>query len=182
MNSPNLFESPRLYFRETTVDDAELMYQLNSDPEVMRYTGDISWNSVDQARQFLADYQDFKKNGMGRWAAIRKSDGAMIGWCGLKLHPNGEVDLGYRLFKKYWNQGYATEAGLANLNYGFNELGLKSIIGQVLPVNKASIRVLEKVGMQFLRHDIDKPTEEKIIVYTITHEDFSRNKSLSFGR
>jgi ribosomal-protein-alanine N-acetyltransferase len=182
LNSTYLFESARLRFRETTVNDAEDMYRLNSDPDVMRYTGDVSWNSIAEAKQFLATYQDFKKNGMGRWAAIRREDEAMIGWCGLKLHPNGEVDLGYRLFKKYWNMGYATEAGLASLHYGFDVLGLKTIIGQVLPANKASIRVLEKVGMYFLRHDKDELTGEKILVYTISNEDFRRNKSLSTGR
>ena len=170
-----LFESPRLYFRETTVEDAEVMYRLNSDPEVMQYTGDISWNSVEEARGFLDRYQDFRKNNMGRWAAIRKEDNEAIGWCGLKLHPNGEVDLGYRLFKKFWNQGYATEAGLACLKYGFDQLKLQDIIGQVLPVNGASIRVLEKVGMKFLRNDIDEETGEKIIVYNISNEDFRRD-------
>jgi [ribosomal protein S5]-alanine N-acetyltransferase len=182
VSSNYLFDSPRLRFRETTVNDAEVMYRLNSDPEVMQYTGDVSWNSVEEARKFLANYPDFRKNNMGRWAAVRKEDDAVIGWCGLKLHPNGEVDLGYRLFKTYWNQGYATEAGLASLNYGFEKLGLKEIIGQVLPVHSASIRVLEKVGMQFLRHDIDEETGEKILVYSISNEDFSRNKSISAGR
>lgn len=181
MSSIYLFESPRLRFRETTVNDAETMYRLNSDPEVLQYTGDISWHSVEEAREFLASYPDFRKNNMGRWAAVRKEDDAVIGWCGLKLHPNGEVDLGYRLFKQFWNLGYATEAGLASLEYGFEKLGLKEIIGQVIPVNVASIRVLEKVGMQFLRQDVDEETGNKILVFSINHEDFSRNKSLSAG-
>lgn len=179
MNNIYLFESPRLRFRETTVNDADVIYRLNSDPEVMQYTGGVSWNSIAEAGEFLANYQDFRKNNMGRWAAVRKDDGAVIGWCGLKLQANGEIDLGYRLFKNYWNQGYATEAGLASLNYGFEKLGLKKIIGQVLPVHFASIRVLEKVGMHFLRHDVDKQTGQNILVYTITHEDFCRNKSIS---
>jgi ribosomal-protein-alanine N-acetyltransferase len=174
-----LFESPRLRFRETNTEDAKEMYELNSDPEVMRYTGDVHWKSVEEARHFLRHYSDFERNRMGRWAAIRKEDGAMIGWCGLKLHPNGEVDLGYRLFQKYWNQGYATEAGLSNLKYGFEVLGLHSIIGQVMPENAASVRVLEKVGMHFLRHDTDEETGEKIFVYSISHEDFRRNKPVS---
>ena len=174
-----LFESERLKFRETTPDDAEVMYALNSDPEVMRYTGDIYWESVGQAREFLERYPDYRKNNMGRWAAIRKADGAMIGWCGLKLHPDKQVDLGYRLFKKYWNLGYATEASIASLKYGFETLGLTNIIARSMPENNASIRVMEKCGMQFSHREMDELHGEEIVVYNITHEDLRRHQSLS---
>ena len=174
-----LFESERLWFRETTPDDAEEMYKLNSDPDVMRYTGDVYWDSVEQAREFLSNYSDFRKNKMGRWAAIRKEDGAMIGWCGLKLHADGMVDLGYRLFKKYWNQGFATEAGLVNLEYGFETLKLKEIVGQVIPEHAASIRVLEKVGMTYSHDALDEDEGYKILVYKITNENFRRHQSVS---
>ena len=103
----------------------------------------------------------------------------MLGWCGLKKHPEGFVDLGYRLQKNYWNQGYATEAGLASLKYGFETLALKEIVGQVIPKHTASIRVLEKVGMTFSHEGIDQEEGYKILVYKITHEDFRRHQSLS---
>lgn len=169
-----LFESERLVFREIIENDARDMYALNSDPDVMRYTGDIYWDSIEQAREFLISYPDYRKNNMGRWAAIRKQDNAMIGWCGLKLHEDGLVDLGYRLFKKYWNLGYATEASIASLKYGFETLGLAEIVARAIPENKASIRIMEKCGMQFSHRERDEMHGEEIVVYKITHEDFRR--------
>ena len=72
----------------------------------------------------------------------------MIGFAGLKyLRGLDEVDLGYRFLPQYWGEGLATEASVACLAYGFGELGLKCIIGLTLPENRASMRVLEKVGM-----------------------------------
>jgi RimJ/RimL family protein N-acetyltransferase len=170
-----LFTTPRLYLRETTAQDAEVMFALNSDPEVLRYTGDEPFESIEEAAIFLANYQDFKKNNMGRWAVVRKEDETVLGWCGLKLHPDGMVDLGFRLFKKYWNQGYATEASLGCLKYGFETLNLTKIVGRVVPANVASARVLQKLGMNFSHLEMDENHREEIAIYKITHEDFRRN-------
>lgn len=167
--------TPRLYLRETTANDAAVMFALNSDPEVLRFTGDEPFDSVEEAATFLANYADFKKNNMGRWAVIRKSDDAILGWCGLKLHSDGMVDLGFRLFKKYWNQGYATEASLGCLAYGFVTLHLTEIVGRVVPENVASARVLQKAGLRFSHLETDKRHGEQIAIYKITHEDFRRN-------
>ena len=62
-----------------------------------------------------------------------------------------EVDLGYRFFKKFWGQKIATESALACIEYGFNTLGLKRIIGRAMKENIASIKVLEKCGMHFVK-------------------------------
>lgn len=165
----------RLNLRETSAQDAEVMFALNSDPEVLRYTGDEPFESIEEAATFLANYQDFKKNKMGRWAVVRKEDETVLGWCGLKLHPDGMVDLGFRLFKKFWNQGYATEASLGCLKHGFETLKLAEIVGRVVPANVASACVLQKVGMHFSHHQTDDHHGEKIAIYKITHEDFRRN-------
>jgi RimJ/RimL family protein N-acetyltransferase len=170
-----LITTPRLYLRETTPQDAEVMFALNSDPEVLRFTGDEPFDSIEEVAAFLANYSDFKKNGMGRWAVIRISDEAVLGWCGLKLHPDGMVDLGFRLFKKYWNQGFATEASLGCLTYGFETLNLTEIVGRVMPLNAASVRVLQNVGMHFSHLEMDEDHHEEIAIYKITHEDFRRN-------
>jgi ribosomal-protein-alanine N-acetyltransferase len=165
----------RLYLRETTPQDAEVMFALNSDPEVLRFTGDDPFDSIEEVATFLANYSDFKKNNMGRWAVIRQEDEAVLGWCGLKLHPDGMVDLGFRLFKKFWNQGVATEASLGCLKYGFETLNLTEIVGRVVPENVASASVLQKIGMRFSHVEIDNHHGEEIAIYKITHEDFRRN-------
>ena len=173
---PNpIFTTSRLYLRETTAQDAAVMFALNSDPEVLRYTGDEPFESIEEVANFLSNYQDFKKNNMGRWAVVRKDDEAILGWCGLKLHTNGLVDLGFRLFKKYWNQGYATEASLGCLAYGFETLLLTEIVGRVVPANMASARVLKKIGMHFSHFEVDEHHGEQIAIYKITDEDFRRN-------
>ena len=78
-----------------------------------------------------------------------------MGWCGLKyLSETNEVDLGYRFMKKFWDKGYATEAALACIEYGFNRLNLQRIVGRALPGNLASIKVLEKCGMKYLYEEV----------------------------
>jgi len=146
-----ILETSRLYLRLMTVADAANACELNSDPEVIRYTGDDPFENVEEAATFLKNYKDFEKFGVGRWAVIRKEDGAWLGWCGLKYLPEtGEVDLGYRLHQRYWGHGYATEAAKACVVYGFEKFNYPFIIGRVLLENTASIKVLEKCGLKLI--------------------------------
>jgi RimJ/RimL family protein N-acetyltransferase len=141
-------QTKRLYLRELTPDDAEAMYLLNLDEEVIRYTGDPPFMSIEAAKQFLEGYDQYERYGVGRWAVIRTSDAHVLGWCGLKYHPQENMyDIGYRFFKKYWNRGYATEAASCCLTFGHQTLGIQTIIGHALKTNIASIRVFEKLGM-----------------------------------
>lgn len=158
MKNPRLVpSSERLHFFELTSSDAGRLHLLNSDPEVIRYTGDPPFQSIEDARQFLIHYNEYERSGFGRWGLTRKDNDAFIGWCGLKRHENGEVDVGFRLLQEEWNQGFATEASLACLKLAFESLQLPYVIGRVMRENAASIRVLEKIGMQFW-----KETEEDL--------------------
>lgn len=143
--------------------DAANMYALNSDPEVLRHTGDSNFVSLAASEQFIRDYPDYRVNGFGRWAVLRIEDQALLGWCGLKRHPGGMVDLGYRFFQRYWGRGYATEASLACLQWGFEVAGLEEVVGRVAKANTASIRVLEKVGMTFWREEPCEGIQESLI-------------------
>ncbi len=147
-----IFETERLLLREFVEDDAEAFFQLNSDPEVLRFVPDKKLESVDQARQLLLEHPiaDYQKHGFGRGACILKSTGEKIGFAGLKyLDELSEVDVAYRLLPAYWGKGLATEAALASIRLGFTELGLKRIIGLAMPENIASARVLEKAGVRY---------------------------------
>ena len=85
----------------------------------------------------------------------RSKDLEFTGWCGLKYLPEtNEVDLGYRFMKKFWGNGYATEAALACIEYGFSNLDLHQVVGRALPGNIASIKVLEKCGMKYLHEEV----------------------------
>jgi len=148
-------ETNRLYLREMTPDDAQSAYELNLDPEVVQYTGDVAFESIEAARTFLINYDHYKKYGFGRWAVIQKSNNEFLGWCGLKYHEDtNEFDLGYRFFKKHWGKGFATEASQACLELGFKKFNMPAIYADAMKTNPASIKVMEKVGMRFFKESI----------------------------
>lgn len=162
-----VLETPRLLIRKTEPGDVHHMIGLNSDPLVTQYTGDGPFNSVSQAelvaQSILKQYEDF---GFGRWMVELKGTHEFIGWCGLKYHPESdEVDIGYRLHRRHWGKGYATEAAQHCIAYGFDELGLKRIIGRAAKQNTASIRVFEKLGMKFLKEEILH--DEEAVIYEL---------------
>src|SRR5438477_9963515 len=147
-----ILETDRLLLREYVEDDAEALFRLNSDPDVLRFVPDKRLLNIEQARQMLIDHPiaDYRRHGFGRGACILKSTGEQIGLAGLKyVDELGEVDVAYRLMPRYWGQGLATELALASVRYGFAALGLKRIIGLVMPENIASLRVLEKIGLRY---------------------------------
>jgi len=168
-------ETERLILREMTPADAVEAFSLNNDPEVVRHTGDGPFPTVDAARSFLQSYPDYRMHGMGRWAVVHKADGQWLGWCGLKRHANGEVDLGFRFHRMHWGMGFATEAGQACLALGFGFCGLHRIIGQVDPANKASIRVLEKLGMRLWKTGPCGHVAEAL-VYRIDRDTYMEGK------
>src|SRR2546426_7363432 len=148
-----ILETDRLLLQEYLEKDAEAFFKLNSDPEVLRFVPDKALLNVDQARQILIDHPiaDYRKYGFGRGACILKSTGEQIGFAGLKyLGEFGEVDVAFRLMRSHWGLGLATEAALASVRFGFADLGLKRIIGLVMPENIGSVRVLEKTGLRYV--------------------------------
>jgi ribosomal-protein-alanine N-acetyltransferase len=149
-----VIETDRLLLRKFTEDDAVLLYELNLDPEVIQYTHDPI-TDIEHAKKILKEVilPQYSLYNHGRWAVHLRSNLEFTGWCGLKYLPEtNEVDLGYRLMKKFWGKGYATEAAIACLRYGFDRLELQRIVGRALPGNLASIRVLDKCGMEY-RHE-----------------------------
>ncbi len=146
-----LFQSLRLYFRAFTPADSDLIYQLNKDPEVIKYvhepvtTPELAVEVLNHI--ILPQYKSYNH---GRWAVHLRSNDEFVGWCGLKkTAENTFPDLGYRFFKKHWGNGYATEAAKKTISYGFDNLHLKGIYAAAHIHNLASIHVLEKCGMTF---------------------------------
>lgn len=150
-------ETQRLILREVLPADLDGFYELDSDPEVHRYLGNNPVKDKEKLRDIITFIrQQYAENGIGRWAIIDKSTHSFIGWTGLKLvretvnnHTN-HYDLGYRLIRKYWGQGIATEAAIASLKYGFEKLNLQEIYAAAHVDNTASNRILQKAGFTFI--------------------------------
>lgn len=170
----HILDTERLFLREFTIDDAQLLIDLNSNSNVTRYTGDGPVESVAKAKEILETiiFPQYP-NKIGRWAVHLKSNNEFIGWCGLKfIEELNEIDLGYRFFEKHWGKGYATESAKAVLAYGFNALKLQEIVARAAIDNTNSIKVLEKVGMKFEKEAIEHG--DKIYKYLLTDAQYKR--------
>jgi RimJ/RimL family protein N-acetyltransferase len=96
----------------------------------------------------------FHDRKLGKFPIFLRATGEFIGTCGMEpfdLEERSEVELGYRLCLNFWGRGYAREAAAAILGYGFGDLKLARIMAFVLPQNKASVRILDQLGFQYLR-------------------------------
>ncbi len=171
-------ETERLILRELLPIDDVGMFEMDSDPEVHRYVGNNPVTHIDQIRNVIQNVrQQYIDNGIGRWAIIEKTEGNFVGWAGLKLikeETNGYAtyyDLGYRLARKYWGIGYATESAIAARDYGFNKLHLSEINGRTHPENSASGNVLVKTGLKFVNRFTHTDGESNW--YSITREDWA---------
>lgn len=144
-----LIETERLLIRPLTLDDLDAVHAAFSDPVVMRYIPGGACQ-LDGSRARLASYIEHQEaHGFSKWAVAERSSGAVIGDCGLKLLEGGpDVELGFHFAREYWGQGYATEAARACLDWGLRELDRDAIVAIVDPENAASVRVLEKIGME----------------------------------
>ena len=119
-------------------------------------------------------------HGFGRWALIDKATSALAGWCGLSyLEHTTEVEIGYGLAKDYWGTGLATQAAAATMNYGFEQLHLPRIVAVAYPENAASRRVLEKLGMKYVKNGQFFGVE--MVYYEIRQEEY-RQRTQSAGK
>lgn len=164
-----MLESSRLHLRPVKISDADELYQLNLDPEVIRFTGDKAFSSILETRNFITERMipQFEKTRMSRFMVFLK-DNSFTGWCGLKFHPEtNEVDLGYRFARNFWGQGLATESSKLSLDYGFRTLGLERIIAKAMPENTASIKVMQKLGMTFKGYGHDPTDPHPFVLFEI---------------
>lgn len=141
----------RLTLRPWQNSDRPPFAVMSADTESMQYLGSV-WdqatadNFIDRMNKHHQDY------GYGPMAIELKDSGEFIGFCGLKNVTfqsffTPAIEIGWRIARPHWNQGYATEAARRIIDYGFSELKLPQIISYVTPANGASTKVMEKLGM-----------------------------------
>ena len=149
-------ETERLLIRDLEEYDAKGIFQLDSDPDVHEFLGKNPINTIDEAKQVIDFIRNqYVDNGIGRWAIIDKKTDDFIGWTGLKYEQGLRVDfsyydLGYRLRKKYWGKGIATESAIQSLKYGFEKLDLKEIGAAADVDHLVSNKILKKIGLKFI--------------------------------
>lgn len=146
-----VLETDRLILREWLPEDWVRFRPIATDPRVIQYVGTGQVPSDEQIRAYIeAARKLFREKGFCLWPLVHREDRELIGFCGLDLLWGGdEIEIGYWLAPDYWGKGLATEAGQAVMQHGFGSLGLQRIVAVAHPENRASIRVLEKLGMVF---------------------------------
>lgn len=158
MKMKRILETERTYLREMTQDDYPDLCEIMQDAETM-YAYEHAFADEEVHSWLNRQLGRYERDGFGLWAVIDKRTGAFIGQVGLTMQPvegKEELEIGYLIKKKYWHQGYATEAAIACKEYAFNCLGRDRVVSIIRDTNNASQHVAERVGMRveskFVKH------------------------------
>ncbi|PSB10955.1 GNAT family N-acetyltransferase [Pleurocapsa sp. CCALA 161] len=147
----HILETSRLTLRYITSRDAEALMTILGDAEVMRFSI-IGIHSSKQIKQFIEQRLiSYLEYGFGLYALVHKQNQELIGYCGFfiqSIEQQKEVEVGYRLAKKYWGQGLATEAAKAVVEYGQQRFNFRRFVCLIEIKNNRSIRVAQKLGMK----------------------------------
>lgn len=162
-----LLETDRLLLRPLELEDADAMFAMDNNPNVHNYLWQTPTQTKDETIEIIKMVQkQYVDNNIGRFATILKETGEFIGWTGIKYvndHiENGNTnffDYGYRIDEKFWNNGYATEASIFWLDYGFENLKIEVMNAYTHSENGTSNHILQKVGMKFMENYLDKDGE-----------------------
>jgi GMP synthase-like glutamine amidotransferase/RimJ/RimL family protein N-acetyltransferase len=167
----------RLALRPLVGADLDALHALFTDPQVRRFLWDdrVIERSV-AAEVIEASAARFAEAGVGAWVIEPRGGGELLGFAALRrIDGAGEIELLYGLAPAHWGKGYAVEASRAVLAHGFDGVGLERIAGRVDSPNRASVRVLERLGMRFEGESAvaGRPT----LHYAITRAEFAAGKS-----
>ncbi len=177
-------ETQRLLLREWRGEDYAQFARMNADPEVMRYFPcTLTRKESDALTKKFDDL--IAEKGWGFWVAERRTDGAFLGLIGLNdvddLPIGNALEVGWRLAKAYWGEGYATEAAAASLHFAFAQLKRERVAAFTATQNSPSRKVMARLGMRdrgenFLHPRVppDSPLQEHVY-YEIGRDDFYSN-------
>jgi len=178
-----ILQTERLILRTWQQTDIEVMTEINQDPKVCEFLPGIGDQVTTEAfvHRMIQHYHD---HGFTLYAVEIEATHAFIGFVGLSIpsfqaHFTPAVEIGWRLASQYWGEGYATEAAKAVLHYAFTELGLDEIVSFTVVNNKASRRVMEKIGLQHeANDDFDHPKLDddsplkRHVLYRLSRNDY----------
>jgi ribosomal-protein-alanine N-acetyltransferase len=145
-----ILETERLFLRDWVPGDWKRFQPLATDPRVLRYIGRGEPWPDERIRAFVhGAIEKARSRGWILWPVIHRADAELIGFCGFADGFSPEVEIGWRLLPAYWGQGLATEAATAVMQFGWRKFDFDRLISVAQPANRASIRVMEKLGMTF---------------------------------
>ena len=147
-----IVQTARLYLRRFDIHDVKFICDVLCDPEVMLFSDGVK--TITGVREWLEDcIYNYSRSSFGVWAIVEKNTKDVVGYCGLTQFPNidgqPEIEIGFRLLRTCWGQGYATECASSIRDYAFDVLFVSRLISLVDPQNTFSIRVIEKLGMHY---------------------------------
>ncbi len=145
-----MIETPRLVLRVPVAADRAALHAMWADPEVMAELGPVKDEAASDA--VLAKHDGYRHEGLGFRTVARRQDGAVVGFCGLKRGDAhnpiaGEVEAGWIIARPYWRQGYAHEAMVAALAWGWDNTDAGRIVAITAAINSRSQRLMERLGM-----------------------------------
>jgi ribosomal-protein-alanine N-acetyltransferase len=149
------FVTARTTLRPVAPGDVPALHALWTDSAVRKYLWDDEVITRERAAEVVAaSAADFEAHRFGLWAVRETTTGEWIGFCGFRSSDANEVELLYGIWPRYWGQGLVTEAARAALSYAFLTLGVTEVVAATDVPNHASVRVLERLGMQFERRGL----------------------------
>ncbi len=167
-------ETERLILRYFTLEDVDAVFAVIGDPETMKFYPQRF--TRDDAMRWVTKSQDrYRRDGYALFAVVLKSNGQVIGNCGLmrqEIEGESLIEVGYHFRRDYWGQGYATEAARGCMAYAFGHLKADKVVSLILPENLPSRRVAERNGMtverQVMFHDLPH------LMYAMRREDYAK--------
>jgi ribosomal-protein-alanine N-acetyltransferase len=150
-DKPPSIHTTRLTLRPLAEADAPVLFRINQSEGVLAYFPNPNPPPLDRVQRFIQQQGlHWQKYGYGNWGILPEGNTEIIGWAGLQFLPElDQTEVGFLLDRPFWGKGYATEAAQASLDFGFGILNLKHIIALVHPHNHASIRVIDKCGLEY---------------------------------
>ena len=177
-------QTQRLILRQWRDQDRQPFAAMNADPQVMKYFP--STLTKEQSDALIDRFiEDIESSGWGFWAAQRIDSGHFIGFIGINYSADGLpfapcVDIGWRLAQAHWGLGFATEGAKAAMDYAFNAINLSKVVSMTPVNNKASERVMKKIGMQkqqftFMHPKLadGHPLQEHLL-YSVTNDQWQQ--------
>lgn len=178
MGIPKIIETERLVLRAIKERDTEELYRIWSNHDVAEFMNIQAMNSLENARSMILILEALSEKEAGyRWTILDKADNRIIGTCGFNYfdEENMRTEIGYELDKEYWGKGLMKEALIWIIQMAFDEWKYNRIEAKVIPDNRNSIRLLEKLGFQLegvmRQHEYTREVFHDVAMYSKLKEE-----------